>query len=177
MKIYIVFVLALYPMLLCAQKAHQSYLYNDKGQLLIDTSFCITNDQLIEWKEAEKEIISEIVHSISYPPIASENDIAGKVIIRFVCDTFEIKNISIINRSKNIAPLEESAIQGFKKATKYIHSTLTRNTTITHTERIKHGVGAYYIVLDFSILPYKQFLEKNKGTIPIIVISDPFYDR
>lgn len=148
-----------------------SYLYNLKGQLLIDTTFTISSEQFEIWKRAEYNILLFVSEDVEYSRIAKEAGIKGIAIIAFDCDSISIKNIRLIKKLGG--GLDEVIIEGIKKSNDIIISQFKRYQNNKNGEKLNYQ-GTYYIPFDFSLIDMYELI-KTKNAIPIFESKPPFF--
>jgi len=146
------------------QTKGQSYIYNSKGHLIIDTTLTINQDQLKVWTLVERNILTYISMNIDYSIMAREAGIIGIAIVAFDCDSLDLKNIRLI---KDLGGgLDENIIEAIEKiSTKIVHEfRLIQN--LRKGEGLNYQ-GTYYIPFDFSLIDLNELMKK-KNAIPII---------
>jgi|WetSurMetagenome_2_1015567.scaffolds.fasta_scaffold302338_1 hypothetical protein len=87
-----------------------SNVYDNKGKLMIDTTYVIAIDRLEDFRIIEEYAFPSIYNLIDYPRLASENGILGHVIVKIKLESNNIINFSIVksdhsdlNKSVNFA--------------------------------------------------------------------------
>lgn len=96
MKRLILIVAACVPVLTYSQTEWKSVFYHLDGTLRLDTSYRITPEAFIYWRQTESRIINLLIEETEYHPIAVENGIGGLAIASFQCDSLKgVKNIGI----------------------------------------------------------------------------------
>ena len=61
-------------------------MYNSKGQVIADTTFIITKEQLNKWINVEDSLTKMILSKLRYPDMLLENGMSGQIIISFSVD-------------------------------------------------------------------------------------------
>ena len=164
-KFYLLLILIATNHFVNAQRS--SLIYNEKGQLFVDSSLSISKLQYKTWTYAEYNLLA-IFSTIEYPPIYLENGIKPKniIIASFFCDSTDIREIKVLNDS---SAFSFAVISGLEKSGKRINDLLKGNAKNT-TEKIY--LGKYYIAFDFMLIDFYEQLKKQKA-IPIIKSSIP----
>ena len=154
--------------------SQQSFLYNKKGQLLLDTTLTITKAQLRTWVMAENNIVAGLSR-IEIPPLFLEGVFRAKTekkifIVSFVCDSFDIKNVEVLNDT-SWGWVAKSVINDIQKQGKGIAGHLKSRSRMT-SEQIY--MGRYYVAINFVMVNFDELLKNDKavpiikGTIPLV---------
>ncbi|MCD4745332.1 MAG: hypothetical protein K8R58_03440 [Bacteroidales bacterium] len=151
----------------------QSYIYNIKGQLIIDTTLTINQEQLEIWRLAESNILALISLNIDYSNMARESGITGVIIVGFDCDAMDLNNIRLINGLGG--GLDKNLIEGIEKMSEKIVFEFRHIQGLKKREPINY-LGTYYIPFDFSLIDLKEEMKK-KNAIPIIDSKIPSIGR
>ena len=163
-NILLVIIGLLFPIITFSQENIKSYIYNDNGQLRIDTTLKISHEQFGIWYLAENNLLDLISNKVDFSRLAREAGITGIAIISFECDTMGIYNIRII---KNIGGgLDENIINGLEKISEKIVREFRIIQSIKNTYQINY-LGTYYIPFDFSLINLREEM-KRTNAIPII---------
>ena len=155
--------------------SQQSFLYNEKGQLFLDTSLTITKAQLRTWSLAENNIVA-CLSKIEIPDLYREGTVKPKkgkniLIASFVCDSADIKDIEVLNDTGWYA---HAVVRGLQKQGKGIAAQL-KSERGKSSEQIY--MGKYYVAINFMLINFYEQLKKEKsvpviqGTIPLIGIG------
>ena len=155
------------------QDNFKSYIYNDNGQLRIDTTLKITQEQFDIWDLSENYILEILSNNIEYSRMAREAGMKGIAIIAFDCDTLDLRNIRTIKKLGG--GLDENIIEGIKKVSDKIIFEFRHIPGQKDGERIKY-IGTYYIPFDFSLIDFKEEMKKTNA-IPIIDSRIPLNGR
>ncbi len=143
-----------------------SNIYNEKGQLLLDTNFVITENQQKKWSRNETAILLRISENIVYPQIYRESGIEGYAILSFSCDSSRsIKNISIQYESRDL--LGQSVYDGIQKVEKTLSSFLRNNTGISET---------YFIPVVFRLDDFEDKIMIYKA-MPVLEEKAPLISK
>ena len=170
-KIHYLLILGFLTLLLTyKQTKGQSYIYNSKGQLIIDTTLTINQDQLNIWRLMESKMLSLISMNIDYSNMARESGIYGIAIVAFDFDSLDLKNIRLI---KNIGGgLDENIIDGMERISEKI---VLEFRLIQNLIKLNYQ-GTYYIPFEFSLIDLNEIMKK-KNSIPIIDSKIPLNGR
>ena len=119
-KFYLLLILIATNHFVNAQRS--SLIYNEKGQLFVDSSLSISKLQYKTWTYAEYNLLA-IFSTIEYPPIYLENGIKPKniIIASFFCDSTDIREIKVLNDS---SAFSFAVISGLEKSGKRINDLL-----------------------------------------------------
>jgi hypothetical protein len=159
----------------CAVLAQQrSYLYNEKGQLNSDTTLTITKAQYNTWSQAEFNLLAGF-SQIKFPIIYLENGVKAKgvLIASFLCDTSDIKDVTIIKDSSGYPGYAQSVVQGLQEQGKSIAERLKKKARYISTDALYMGI--YYVSFDFMLIDFYEQLRDRKA-VPIIRGSIPAID-
>lgn len=170
---YSIFLGLLTLLLTFNQAKGQSYIYNSKGQVIIDTTLSINSDQLEIWRLAESNILSYISMNIDYSNMARESGINGIAIVALDCDSLDIKNIRLIKKLGG--GLDENIIDGINKISEKIVLEFRLIQNRKKREKLNYQ-GTYYIPFDFSLIDLNEIMKK-KNAIPIIDSKIPLIGR
>lgn len=169
-----IFFLYLFSFLSITTKAqNQSFLYNEKGQFLLDTTLTISKGQYITWKFAEYNLVAGFSR-IEIPDLILEGTIQPPItkrplIVSFVCDTSDISEIKILNDSSAYA---NAVIVGLKKQGSRISSLLKSRSNFSSPAIY---LGKYYVAFDFNVINFYEQL-KTKKAVPIYKCTIPGID-
>jgi hypothetical protein len=172
-KISYVIIGILFPIITFSQGNFRSYIYNDNGQLRIDTTLKINQDQFKIWYLSENNILSIISNNIEFSNLAKEAGITGIAIVAFDCDTSNLSNIRLINKLGG--GLDESIIKGIEKMGERIVLEFRLIQNLKRRHRINY-LGTYYIPIEFSLIDLREEM-KTKNTIPVIDSKTLLLDR
>jgi len=142
----------------------ESYLYNSEGQLLVDTSLSINNNQLKAWQIIERDVVGVIAAYVDYSHMAREAGINGTLIAAFDYNSNGLKDIRIVRRLGG--GLDESVLNGLEKT----KSRIDREFKIIFVRADMKGKnieGTYFIPFDFGLIDVIEKL-KEKHAIPVI---------
>lgn len=139
-----------------------SNIYNDKGQLLLDTNYRITQSQLLKWSKNETPLLLRISQNIIYPQIYRESGITGYAIVSFNCDSsMTITNLTIQFESNEL----------FGKAS--LDAIIKFENTLVNFLRNNSGIPQiYYIPIVFTLYDFGDKI-KNYKALPIIKENAP----
>ncbi len=134
--------------------AQKSNIYNEKGQLYMDTTLCIPTKYLDDFVNFEKELLPFIFEGIRYPQISADNDIQGEVIIR----------IYKTGQNKVEVGIEKSSDKLFSKE---VLRVLDFYKNRIGNYYMKEGKLEFYIPFKFEIVnsSYKKDLKEKKAVI------------
>jgi hypothetical protein len=163
---------SLIVLLFAATASAQSYLYNEKGQLILDTSLTISQSQLMKWRQAENNIVAWLSR-IKIPDLYREGVVKPQggtqiFIAGFTVDSADIKDIEVLNDTSWYA---NAVVKGLKEQGKNIARTLKSRSRITQDQVY---MGKYYVAVNFLLISFYEHLKNDKavpiiqGTIPII---------
>jgi len=169
--ISLVFIVLLVPLLSRAQK---SYIYNEMGQLRVDTTLSISQNQYRIWCSIEGNILSHVSNSIDYNRMAKESGLTGIIIVAFDSDTLDLKNIRLLNQFGG--GLDENVITGINKISKKIVNEFRMIQGIRRKGTPLEYLGTYYIPISFKIIKPSDYM-KETNTMPIIGISSGTISR
>ncbi|MBK5285562.1 MAG: hypothetical protein JJE25_09165 [Bacteroidia bacterium] len=146
-------------------KSQQSFLYNDKGQLFLDTSLTITKAQLRTWVRVEFNLVGNLSR-IEIPDLFREGSVKPTntksiLIASFICDSSDIKNIEVLNDTGWYA---NAVVRGLQKQSKGIAAQLKSESRKT-SEQIY--MGKYYVAINFMLINFYEQL-KNEKAVPVI---------
>ena len=90
-----------------------SLLYNSEGQLIVDTSFRITKNQLYKFSRIENKFTKQILDSLKASKIIYENGVMYEVIVSFTVDEHSYFSYLHIEKFVNfgISTLEAKAVK------------------------------------------------------------------
>ena len=163
--ISLVFIILLTPLF---SNAQHSYIYNEKGQLRVDTTLSISQNQYQIWSLIEGNILAHVSNNIDYNAMAKASGITGVIIVAFDCDTLDLKNIRLLNGIGG--GLDENVIDGIHNISKKIVGEFRMIQGVRRKGSPLEYLGTYYIPISFKIIkPFDHMTETN--TMPIIGIS------
>lgn len=154
----------IFPIVAISQGNFKSKIYNDNGQLKIDSTYRISKDQFNIWYMSEDNILTVILKAIKITSISKESGIQGISIISFDCDTFNLNNIRIVKRVG--CGLDEDLVSSIEKLSSQIVNEFRHIQSLKKNVPLKY-LGTYYIPFDFSIIDLKAETKKRKA-IPIL---------
>jgi hypothetical protein len=158
------------PFLSFSQKLQNSFLYDEKGRLHVDTTLQISKIQLEYWQLAEEQIIASLAYNITYVPAARRAEVGGQLIVAFDCDGEFVKNIRLVSKKIGMG-LDEEVIKGLEKTSSYIlYEFRYFQKEVLKTK--KPFKGTYYIPFDFTTVNFYKELE-NKKAVPYFQLSHP----
>jgi hypothetical protein len=163
----------LFPVMTFSQENFKSFIYNDNGQLRIDTTLNISQDQFDIWNMSESNILGIISISADYSKIALANGIQGIVIVSFDCDTTDLNNIKILKSTGG--PLYKNVIKIIEKKSKHIVYEFRHIQNLRKNDPIKY-LGTYYIPFDFSLINLNEEMKK-RNAIPMFGLQIPLIGR
>ncbi|NOX45628.1 MAG: hypothetical protein GXO89_01450 [Chlorobi bacterium] len=172
-RIFSIIIGILFPIITFSQGSFKSYIYNDNGQLRIDTTLKINQDQFKIWHLSENNILAIISNNIKFSNLAKEAGIAGIAIVAFDCDTSDLSNIRLINKLGG--GLDESIIEGIEKMGERVVLEFRLIQNLKRRDRISY-LGTYYIPIEFSLIDLREEM-KTKNTIPVIDSKTLLLDR
>lgn len=172
-KVFWIIICLLFPIITFSQENYKSLIYNDKGQLRIDTTLKISQKQFDIWYLSENNILAIISNNIVYSRLAREAGIKGIAVLAFDCDTLNLNNIRMI---KNLGGgLDENIIEGIEKINERIVFEFRHIQSLNKKDPIKY-LGTYYIPINFSLIDLKEEMKKTNA-IPIIDSKIPLNER
>ncbi|HET6243853.1 MAG: hypothetical protein H0V01_10410 [Bacteroidetes bacterium] len=68
------------------QQNHSGLFYNSTKELIANHEFKLTKDQLKKWKKLEFRIVTAIMDSLKYPPMAKDAGVYASIIISYTVD-------------------------------------------------------------------------------------------
>lgn len=143
-----------------------SNIYNENGQLLIDTNYVITKGQLKKWSGNETAILLRISENTTYPQIYRESGIEGYAILSFDCDTSRsIKKLTITYESRDL--FGQAVYEGILKVEKTLTNFLRNSTGIPET---------YFIPVVFKLYDFEDKII-NYNAMPILKEKVPLISR
>jgi len=143
-------------------QSNETYLYNTKEQLRVDTTLCLSGKYLQTFGKIEGQIISLISGEIQYPQLARELNVSGLIIAAIDYDSLDFKEIRYIRNDIPGIGFEDSINIVLKRVGKIIV------TKIGKLENSQKG-GTFYIPFDFILYNYKDnIITRKRQAIPII---------
>jgi hypothetical protein len=150
-----------------------SFLYNQKGQLRLDTTLTISAQQYDTWRQAELDIVYVLSH-IQIPDLFMEGipvpeGTKSVVIATFVCDTADITDVHALNDTSWYARAVERGLKSFGKS--------IAGKLKGYSARTSEGVytGRYYVAISFMLIDFYEQLNLQKA-VPVIKTTIPLLD-
>lgn len=152
--------------LLCNQlkvsaQAREMLMYTNEGMLRIDTSFSISQDQIVKWRGTENLFIERLIRDVTYSQMATDYDVNGILIVSFDIDSLG-NLVGYVPISRLGGSLEEIVFSSIKK---FGFLKLLAPTTT--------GIYTYYLAFDFQLVDAKEAIEKNHA-IPVTKVKFEF---
>lgn len=146
------------------------FLYDQKGQLYLDSNLSISQNQLDVWNRAEMNVIA-FLSDVKYPPIYWENGIKpkGPIIASFECDTLQIFNIAVLNDTSEFGKVIENKMVEAK--VKILKELIFQSKVCR-----KDFIGKYYLAFDFRLIDFYKELNDSKA-VPIIQRAPALIDN
>ncbi len=134
--------------------AQKSNIYNEKGQLYVDTTLCIPTKYLDDFVNFEKEMLPIIFEGIEYPLMCLDNNVEGEVIAK----------VTKIEKNKIAFEVEKASDKIFGKAVLKILNHYKNRIENFYMKNIK---SEYYIPFKFEIVnsSYKKDLKEQKTVV------------
>lgn len=107
MRIFYIIILLLLSFKSSISFAQNSDLYTPLGQLIVDSTFTVTDTCLKKLTKIEFPLLEIIYNNTEYPRIASSNGIEGIVIAKIIISDTEI-NVQIV---KSVSPILSSSFE------------------------------------------------------------------
>ena len=154
-KQYLIIVLILFVLNGYSQK-EESHLYNNKGQLYLDTTLCINEKQFDFFENNESEIVSVILKQIldslphQYASDFSMNDFRGNSIVSLLIENNQIDSITFIKR---FLPIRNDVKNIEKIVANAISIAFFNIKTYSKTPLID---GTYFIPIHFNSVELKR---------------------
>jgi hypothetical protein len=142
-----------------------SRLYKSNGRLIADTTFNISQQQLLKWTTIEDSLTKNILEKLYYPVVSRETNVAGKLIISFTLDTTGRFNDFYIEKYyMDFSPdTGDVFIKNFMKssfyATKYFSGVFVKNGFKSDKDIIEK----YYLPVDFHLNPNDTYRQIKYG--------------
>ncbi len=134
--------------------AQKSNIYNEKGQLYVDTTLCIPTKYLDDFVLFEKEFLPIIFAGMEYPSICANNDVEGEVIAKVIK----------LEKNKIAFELQKSTDKFLGKIVLKILNRYKNRIENYYMKKIK---SEYYIPFKFEIVnsSYEKDLKEKKTVV------------
>ncbi|MEI6851374.1 MAG: hypothetical protein WCL06_00970 [Bacteroidota bacterium] len=147
------------------QTASISNLYYDDGRLIADTSFRISPQQLKKWTAVEDTLTKNILEKLSYPIVAKENNVFGKVIVSFTIDLTGRFNDFYLEKYYNIKSADTGNlfINRFMKSSFYAIGCYSGIFATKGFKSDKDILEKYYLPINFLLNPNNTYRQIKFG--------------
>jgi len=142
----------------------ETLLYNSSGQLKLDTSYSITQEQLIKWRSVEDLLIERIIQEVKYSPIARENELIGCSIVCFEVDS--IGHLQNFRKIKTIGGGLEEIVLNTLKTFQFLQALIAPNSMSS----------PYYLPINFNLINSRKYIKDNNA-IPIFDVHFEYIQK
>lgn len=173
-KLSILFFLIILSSHTATQKSGMtSLLYNEKGQLIADTSYRISKQQLKKFSKSENIFTKQVLDSLKITPVFLENGIPYEVIISFTVDEHSCFSNLRIEKINTKYSSVEKLIRDLAN-TMFINPVL-QNSCKGYLKANKKKCDKYYLPIKFDC--DKNLREINKGWLFYQISCPPIIDK
>lgn len=151
-------ILVLYSINSYSQTELTNNFYYESGQLKMDTSIVLNQDNLKIWKLCAKDIIAILKNEVKYSNLARDAGLQGETILII---NFSSDSLIGFRLMKNLGGgLNENIYNSLKRNRKKINSLIRENCNSTNEIDCK---GAFYIPFEFRL--YQEQIVPERGDV------------